>query len=61
MKTGDIYLEEKIADLYRKIADEPLLQGYRFGYGVKKDKAVSEIDLTLNFFKEGNESSVTIK
>jgi len=37
------------------------LKGYHFSYGPKKDQAASQIDLTLDFYKEGNESSVTIK
>jgi len=61
MKPIDIYLDEAINGLYRKIADEPMLKGYHFSYGPKKDEAASQIDLTLDFYKEGNESSVTIK
>ena len=61
MKPGDIYLDEAISDLYHKIADEPMLKGYHFSYGPKKDKAASQVDLTLQFFKEGGESNVTVK
>lgn len=61
MKPGDIYLDEAINGLYHKIAGEPLLKGYHFGYGPKKDKSANQIDLALDFYKDGNESSVTIK
>jgi len=57
MKPGDIYLDEAISDLYHKIADEPMLKGYHFSYGPKKDKAASQVDLTLQFFKEGGRAT----
>jgi hypothetical protein len=61
MKPGDIYLDEAITDLYHKIANEPLVKGYSFGFGPKRDKNANVIDLSLSFFKEGGESGVTIR
>jgi len=61
MRPGDIYQDDAIANLYRLIADEPLLMGYSFSFGPKKDKQAHAVDLTLIFFKKGNESSVTIQ
>jgi outer membrane protein assembly factor BamA len=61
IKPGDVYLDEAISNLYRKIAIEPLLKGLHFSFGPTKDKSASQVDLNLDFFKEGNESSVTIK
>jgi outer membrane protein assembly factor BamA len=64
MKPGEIYLDEAVMNLYHKIADEPLLKGYSFGFGPKRDNTANVIDLTLSFHKEGGESgesSVTIK
>ena len=61
MKPGDVFLDEAVNGLYRKIADDPLLKGYRFSFGPKRDKTANAIDLSLDFFKNGNESKVTIK
>ncbi|HXR40509.1 MAG TPA: hypothetical protein VN776_15515 [Terracidiphilus sp.] len=61
MKPGDVYLDKAINDLYHEIANEPSLKGYSFSFGPKADKAAAMIDLSLSFFKEGGESSVTIK
>lgn len=61
MRQGDVYLNEAMGNLYNRIANEPLLKGYHFSYSPKKDTAASQIDLTLDFSKEGNEGRVTIK
>jgi outer membrane protein assembly factor BamA len=61
MKPGDVYQDDAIANLYRKIVDEPLLKGYSFSFGPKRDKEAHAMDLTLSFFKDGNESRLTIK
>ena len=61
MKPGDLYRGDAINNLYRKIADEPSLKGYSFGFGPKADKVAAVVDLSLDFFKEGGESKVTIK
>ena len=61
MSIGDLYVDEAITNLYHKIPDEPLLKGYSFSFGPKKDKTANVIDLSLIFYKEGDQSSVTIK
>jgi len=61
MKPGDVFQQAKINDLYHKVANEPSLKGYSFGFGPKADKAAAVIDLSLSFFKQGDESSVTIR
>ena len=61
MKPGDIYLDEAITGLYQKIASDPLFKGYGFGFGPNRDKTANVIDLSLTFYKEGGESSVTVK
>jgi hypothetical protein len=61
MKPGDIYLDEAVTGLYQKIAADPLFKGYRFGFGPNRDKTANVIDLSLTFYKEGGESSVTIR
>jgi outer membrane translocation and assembly module TamA len=61
MKPGDVYREEAVNDLYQKIAGEPILKGYGFSFGPKRDRTADAVDLSLEFYKEGGESSVTIK
>lgn len=61
MKPGDIYSDEPLTDLYRKIANDPLFKGYHFSYKWKRDKTANVIDLSLEFLKESNESNITIK
>jgi len=61
MQPGEVFRESAINNLYRKIANEPSLKGYSFGFRPRADKAAAVVDLSLTFFKEGGESSVTIK
>lgn len=61
MQPGDVFKDDAINSLYRAIAEEPLLKGYSFGFAPKRDKPAGAVDLTLQFFKEGGSSSVTIK
>jgi hypothetical protein len=61
MKSGDLYQDDAVNGLYQKISDEPLLKGYRFSFGPKRDRVANAIDLSLNFYKEGDQSNVTIK
>lgn len=61
MHPGDVFQDDAINALYRKIADEPLLKGYSFSFGPKRDRAAGAVDLRLDFYKDGVESSVTIK
>lgn len=61
MKPGDIFQDDAINDLYRKIADEPLLRGLSFSFAPKRDKAASAIDLNLSFFVNSDEGYVTTR
>ena len=61
MKQGDVYQGDLVDSLYRKVTNEPLLKGYKFGFGPRRDKQAQAIDLTLSFFKEGEEGKVTVK
>lgn len=61
MRVGEVFRDDVINALYRQIADEPLLKTYSFTFSVKKDKDTQGIDLTLSFYKEGSEGSVTIR
>jgi hypothetical protein len=60
-RTGDLYDDQAINRLYHKVADEPLLRGLGFGFSPKRDKAAGNINLTLDFFKDGGEATVTVK
>jgi outer membrane translocation and assembly module TamA len=60
-KAGDIYDERAINRLYHKVPDEPLLKGLGFSFSPKRDHDAATIDLTLDFYKEGGEATVTIK
>jgi outer membrane translocation and assembly module TamA len=59
MKPGDIYHEDAITNLYRKVSGEPSLKGYGFGFSPKPDKSAGMVDLSLSFFREGGSTTVT--
>ena len=61
MKPGDIYDEMAIDGLFQKIPLDPLLAGYRFGFSPKKNKITATVDLTLDFSRGDDKSSVTVK
>lgn len=61
MKPGDVFQDDVINALYHKIADEPSLKGYSFSFGPKRDKAAGAVDLTLDFYRESDDSHVTIR
>ncbi|HZB89684.1 MAG TPA: hypothetical protein VE291_13580 [Terracidiphilus sp.] len=61
MKVGDVFQDDAINLLYHKIAGEPSLKGYSFSFGPKRDKPAGAVDLTLRFFKQSDESHVTIR
>jgi outer membrane protein assembly factor BamA len=61
MKSGDLYRDRSINDLYRAIRDEPLLKGYTFSFSPKPDKAAAVVDLTLEFGKESGNATVSIQ
>ncbi len=61
IKPGDLYREDVIHALYRRVAEEPELKGYTFGYSPKADKVKAVVDLTLDFSKEGGAATVTVR
>jgi hypothetical protein len=61
MNVGGVFDEMAIDNLYHKIADDPALASYSFSFGPRKDANTGSVDLTLDFFKTGNEGDVTIK
>lgn len=61
MKSGDVFDETAINDLYRKLKTEPALALYGFTFGPAKDKTTATVDLTLDFYHVSDKSSVTIK
>lgn len=61
IKAGDIYDEQAINQLYRRISGESLLAGLGFGFSPKRDRRAGIIDLTLDFYKKDGEAIVTVK
>jgi outer membrane protein assembly factor BamA len=59
MKIGDVFNEDNINQLYRKIPSEPALKALEFNFGPKRDPATAGVDLTLTFSKAGGEATVT--
>jgi outer membrane translocation and assembly module TamA len=59
MKVGDVFNEDNINQLYRKVPSEPALKGMEFNFGPKRDPATAAVDLTLTFSKSGGEATVT--
>jgi hypothetical protein len=61
LKPGDVFDQLAINNLYHKIPTDPLLAGYGFTFSPKEDKSAATVDLTLNFYKKGQGSSVTFR
>jgi hypothetical protein len=61
MKPGDIFDVTAINGLHHKISTDPLLGATSFTFSPAKDKRTAQADLTLDFHKVSDESSVTIK
>lgn len=61
MKPGDVYDGMAITNLYRKLPADPQLAVYGFTFSPMKDKAASQVDLTLDFYKVSDKSSVRIE
>jgi hypothetical protein len=61
MKPGDVFDELAINGLYQRIRTEPTLAAYSFTFNPAKDPAAAKVDLTLDFYKTSDASSVTIK
>ena len=61
MKPGDVFDELAINGLSHKVSSTPPLTAYGFTFGPVKDKANAEVDLTLDFYKVSDKSSVSLK
>lgn len=61
MKSGDVFDQTAITGLYQKLPSEASLAGLSFGFSPARDKEAAVVDLTLNFYKQSDKSSVTIK
>jgi len=61
LKPGDVFDQLAITNLYHKIPTDPLLAGYGFTFSPKEDKAAAVVDLTLDFYKKGRDSSITFR
>lgn len=59
-KPGAVFDEMAINNLYRSVRTEPLLTGMSFSFSPHRDRPASAVDLTLEFFKEGTETHVTV-
>jgi outer membrane protein insertion porin family len=61
MKPGDVFDETAINALYHKLPAEPSLASLGFTFGPAKEKTAAAVDLSLDFYKVSDKSSVTIK
>ena len=61
MKPGEVFDEMAINGLSQKVAADPTLRAYGFTFGPAKDKATAKVDLTLDFYKVSEKSSVILK
>jgi outer membrane protein assembly factor BamA len=61
IKSGDVFDQMAINGLYHKISADPDLAAYGFTFGPAKDKATTQVDLTLDFYKVGDKGSVSVK
>lgn len=61
LKVGDVFNLMAVNDLNRKLLSEPLLQDWGFSFSPVGDQKTAAMDLTLDFFRNSDNSSVTIK
>jgi hypothetical protein len=61
IKPGDVFDQMAVNGLYHKLSAEPALTAYGFTFGPMKDKTTANVDLTLDFYKTSDKSSVTTK
>jgi outer membrane protein insertion porin family len=60
-KAGDVYDGSATTRVYHALPNEPLLHGLGFGFSPMPDRNAAAIDMTLSFYREGGEDTVTIK
>jgi hypothetical protein len=61
MKPGDAFDEMAVNGLSQKVTADPTLRAYGFTFGPAKDKATAKVDLTLDFYKVSDKSTVILK
>lgn len=61
MKVGDVYQQQAISDLYRKLRGDPSFKDRSFSYSPTRDRAHAAIDLTLDFSRMDGPATVTIQ
>ncbi len=61
MGTGDVFDAMAINNLYHKLPSDPLLRAHGFTFSPAKDKLAAQVDLTLDFYKDSDKSSVTVR
>jgi outer membrane protein insertion porin family len=59
LQPGDTFDELAISALSNKLRVDSSLSGYSFTYNPAKDKSVGTVDLTLDFFNNSDQPSVT--
>jgi hypothetical protein len=58
---GDVFDEMAVNALYHKLSADPMMAAYGFSFSPAKDKVSAKVDLTLDFYKMSDKSSVTVK
>lgn len=61
MKAGDVFDGMAINNLYHKLPSDALLTAHGFTFSPAKDKVAAQVDLTLDFYKVSDKSSVTVQ
>jgi hypothetical protein len=61
MKAGDVFDGMAINNLYHMLPSDALLKADGFSFSPAKDKASAQVDLTLDFYKVRDKSSVTVQ
>jgi hypothetical protein len=61
MKAGDVFDGTAIGTLYHRLSTDPSMASLGFTFSPTKDKSVAMVDLTLDFYHQSDNSSVTIK
>lgn len=61
LKDRDVFDGMAINNLYHKLPSDPLLAADSFTFSPTKDKVAGQVDLTLDFYKVSDKSSVTVQ
>jgi hypothetical protein len=61
MKARGVFDGMAINNLYHKVTSDALLKADGFTFSPAKDKAAGQVDLTLDFYKVSDKSSVTVQ